>query len=88
MEKQPFSLAAWEAAVEKDPDVDILKVFSFDHLQGEELEAIIQRALYGTVAAQCRVEYCHQVMDVLLRQSVRSSAASSIEFYQPSRTLQ
>lgn len=88
MDKQPFSLAAWQAAVEKDPEVDILKMFSFDHLEGEELEDILQRAYVGTVAAQCKVEYCHQVMLVLLRQRMRVTPGVWPEMEPLTRTLQ
>ena len=40
MSKQPFTFEAYKAAFKQDPDFDLFKRFSFDHLNDAEIEQI------------------------------------------------
>lgn len=69
--KQPFTWEAFEAMAAANPDLDILTTFSFEHLYGDEMEAVVRRAFDSTIQLKASLAYSYRLLEHLARLQLR-----------------
>ena len=69
--KTPFTWEAFEVMSDKNPDLDILATFSFEHLYGDEMEAVVRRTFDSTIQLKASLAYSLRLLEHLTRLQLR-----------------
>ena len=87
MKKQQFTWNALERMAEANPDqeIDLFSAFTFDHLEGAELDEVIERAAQTALYFKTWLAYAYRLLGLLTRLKAgdRGPKADVFKFIKP-----